>query len=248
MKNRIKKFLSKKLPWHSYVRALLFNYPFDYFERYLIVLKILKKMDKIYKNRRNLMVLEVGAGSNSPLKKYYSNIYNITTVDLVIDRSIDLVASATNLPFANKAFDIVVASDLIEHIPNKNRERVLSELVRVGRVVIIHSPLISKNSFNSRYYDYLLLKFLLKSSKKNYKLLQYLLQHIIYKQPHLETFTKRGFRILRRDWSVKVWFVMMKSQLASKGIVSRIVLLLYIILFKNIRTKPFYGAYLIYIE
>jgi len=48
-----------------------------------------------------------------------------------------VVASATDLPFADSSFDAVVASDVLEHIPPELRTTVISESLRVARRLAI---------------------------------------------------------------------------------------------------------------
>lgn len=52
-----------------------------------------------------------------------------------------LIASATELPFPDHSFDVVLASDVLEHIPPNLREAVIQEALRVaGRLVIFGFP------------------------------------------------------------------------------------------------------------
>lgn len=48
-----------------------------------------------------------------------------------------VVASATELPFKDKSFDVVVASDVLEHIPPDLRETVINEAIRVAKQLVI---------------------------------------------------------------------------------------------------------------
>lgn len=48
-----------------------------------------------------------------------------------------VVASATNLPFDDKSFDAVVASDVLEHVPPDNRMVVIREALRVARKIAV---------------------------------------------------------------------------------------------------------------
>jgi hypothetical protein len=47
------------------------------------------------------------------------------------------IASATQLPFQDNEFDVVVASDVLEHIPPDLRETVIAESLRVARKLAI---------------------------------------------------------------------------------------------------------------
>jgi hypothetical protein len=64
-----------------------------------------------------------------------------------------VLASGTDLPFADRSFDVVLCLEVLEHIPPQSRARVVSELCRVARkTVIITHPY----GFLARFDDYLL--------------------------------------------------------------------------------------------
>lgn len=44
-----------------------------------------------------------------------------------------VIASALYLPFGDEAFDLVISSEMIEHIPPKNHRKALSEMIRVAK-------------------------------------------------------------------------------------------------------------------
>ena len=72
----------------------------------------------------------------------FVNDYNITGVDLVqeyLDKAVKngysrgvLADVSKKLPFEDKSFDVVLATEIIEHMPNESLENVLSELHRVS--------------------------------------------------------------------------------------------------------------------
>jgi hypothetical protein len=48
-----------------------------------------------------------------------------------------LIASAADLPLPDQSFDVVLASDVLEHIPPDLREKVIHEAMRVARKLVI---------------------------------------------------------------------------------------------------------------
>ncbi len=48
-----------------------------------------------------------------------------------------IIGSATHLPFQAKEFDVVLASDVLEHIPPALRKTVIAECLRVARKLVI---------------------------------------------------------------------------------------------------------------
>ena len=48
-----------------------------------------------------------------------------------------VIASAAQLPMADREFDVVLASDVLEHVPPDLRTKVISECLRVARKIVI---------------------------------------------------------------------------------------------------------------
>jgi len=97
-------------------------------------------------------VLEVGSG-NRGVARFLSARWQITASDVDYTdygtatetdgsgRAERVLADVCSLPFANAAFDVVAAVDLLEHVEVPRRKRALDELVRVAaRRVIVAVP------------------------------------------------------------------------------------------------------------
>jgi hypothetical protein len=58
-------------------------------------------------------------------------------------------ASATQLPFADRMFDVVVASDVLEHVPPSLRKQVIAETIRVANQLVIFAFPSGEAAWNS---------------------------------------------------------------------------------------------------
>ncbi len=104
--------------------------------RYLPLVDIIKQNEWMNKS-----ILEIGSGS-----------YGITPYlkkEVVgVDQSFDepeypflkrVKGKAQDLPFSDNKFDVVILSDVVEHIPSGLRQKVLNEAVRVAKLAVLIS-------------------------------------------------------------------------------------------------------------
>lgn len=87
-------------------------------------------------------MLEVGVGDHVVANyiKQNSDI-SYTSVDIADDVGADVIGSVTNLPFADKSFDLVCAFEVLEHLPFEQFETALTEMKRVAaKDVLISVP------------------------------------------------------------------------------------------------------------
>ena len=96
------------------------------------------------------LVLNIGAGMT---EKHSPSVVNL---DYYLFPSVDVVADANNIPFADNSFDFIVSEFMIEHV--ETPFRVCSELSRVlkpGGVIYISYPFIHPyHSFPTDYFRY----------------------------------------------------------------------------------------------
>lgn len=106
------------------------------------LIRYLPALDYIRKNKPR-KILEVGSGAKG-LGEFYDQKF--VGCDLKLDgnpvHNMTFVqCSASDLPFSDREFDLVICMDMMEHIPKKERRKVLEEMMRVtSHVVIIGYP------------------------------------------------------------------------------------------------------------
>lgn len=103
--------------------------------RYFPILRSLKKHQLL----KNGSILEIGSG---PFGIGTFRKVPFTGCDLSFTNEpkwpmTQMVASAADLPLADGSFDVVLASDVLEHIPPALREQVIREALRVARRLVI---------------------------------------------------------------------------------------------------------------
>jgi len=126
--------------------------------RYLPIAKDIKKNFE-----KGVKILDVGSGEFG-LATYIQEGYQITGTDIDFgnkrQKGLRIIkASAENLPFQDKEFDVVVSVDMLEHLSQSIRQKAIFEMVRVAKSkVYISCPrgwLSEKiDGLISRYYKF----------------------------------------------------------------------------------------------
>lgn len=86
-------------------------------------------------------ILVVGSGQGLDALVYRWKGYDVTTFDIDNAFEPDVIGSVHDLSqFDDKSFDAVVASHVLEHLPESFLDKALAEIARVGNGAIIYLP------------------------------------------------------------------------------------------------------------
>jgi SAM-dependent methyltransferase len=112
--------------------------PFDQYQRYGVACRAIESLRK---NGESLTILEVGANTHKLLGRLLPND-NIVYLDRELPEEMQkqeemILGDATNLNLPDASFDVVVALDVFEHIPETLREAFLTHTCRVARLLTI---------------------------------------------------------------------------------------------------------------
>lgn len=89
-------------------------------------------------------LLEVGVGNKTVSVYLRNNGVDVTTCDYNKNLEPDYIADIRKLPFENDSFDVVMACEVLEHLPWCDLSTSLAELQRVtSKYVVVSLPVIS---------------------------------------------------------------------------------------------------------
>lgn len=92
-------------------------------------------------------ILEVGIGNKTVSNYLNQEGLNVTTCDLNRKLKPDHIADIRSLPFKENSYDLIIACEVLEHIPWKELKQALKELYRVTKRNAIISVPYSSLSF-----------------------------------------------------------------------------------------------------
>lgn len=154
--NASKRFYRPRGTDYGLSEAIFRSKHIDQFERYVCAIKEIRKIES------EVSVLEIGAGGEGI--SYFSNLLkscNFFLFDVRKDafnglkKKQTIIGDGCRLPFRDKAFDVIVSVDAVEHIPKLIRHNFYKELKRVCKKrLIITCPLQSSDAaFQGEKYD-----------------------------------------------------------------------------------------------
>jgi hypothetical protein len=102
------------------------------FISYLYQINIVKKV-------KPKEILEIGIGNKTVSNYLKFHNFSVTTCDFDNNLNPDYVADVRHLPFKNDSYELVMACEILEHIPWEDIKKVLSELHRVTKKHVVIS-------------------------------------------------------------------------------------------------------------
>lgn len=127
---------------------------FDLHARYSTLAEILTSLPA---PSGGMQILDVGAGRERLTEQFLpSGFATVTRTDVEAfeDEQLIAVAPGAVLPFADGAFDVVVAMDVLEHVRPAEREAFLRECLRVGETLTVIAAPIGCEAVRQAERDY----------------------------------------------------------------------------------------------
>ena len=108
---------------------------YNYIERWVSYWHQIDEVDRLQPGR----ILEIGPG-NKFVTSYLSNLgYKIKILDIDKDNQPDVVGSVLELPFDDNSFDLILCSEVLEHLPFDNFMVALEQMRRVSKKYVVLS-------------------------------------------------------------------------------------------------------------
>ena len=104
----------------------------DRFISYFYQINTIKKL-------RPKTILEIGIGNKTVSNYLKTNNFEVTTCDFDKKLNPDYIADIRNLPFQNNSFELVIACEILEHIPYQDLSKALTNLHRITKKYVIIS-------------------------------------------------------------------------------------------------------------
>ena len=134
--------------------GILYNSPLErnlnLILRYNPIVRMLKKIAK--QSKKELKILEIGSGSIGITRFYRGKVVglDIESEKYNHPRLKFFKGSATNLPFKEKSFDVVISVDTLEHLTRKEQVRMVQEAYRVAGKYILFTYPVGFNKYQEK--------------------------------------------------------------------------------------------------
>lgn len=184
----------------------LYSLPPDLYSRNTIIAYLINKLLA----RQDYRVLDVG-GLDGRLNEFLSQGSRYVLIDKSPSKPpynyTYIVGDARKIPFSDKNFDVVVASDMIEHVEQIDRDKVLTEMLRVSKkYLILGAPFL--NNLVERAENYVRDQYLQNSGTAH----PFLAEHDRYGLPDEakidEMLTAKGLKFIKiNEGNLMNWYI-----------------------------------------
>jgi len=116
--------------------------PAIYSRNFLMDLKLVTTIQNVIateiKGKTDLICLDVGCGSKPYYPFFASICKDYLGIDIIRNREVNVVASAENLPFRDEIFDLVICTQVLEHVsdPMETISCIHSVLKEKGNLIL----------------------------------------------------------------------------------------------------------------
>jgi len=146
-------------------------------------------LNKLYNSRNKVVkILDVGGGSSyiSSMLMDLKSQYELTSLDLIPKpinyRGTYIQADATKMPLKDNEFEVVISTDVLEHIPDNKKCSFISECIRVSsEYIIIAAPFNTDGVDSAEHATNDFNKYLFKEGQS------WLEEHFSNKKPELDS-------------------------------------------------------------
>lgn len=108
---------------------------YNYIERWISYWHQIKEVN----NLKPSQILEIGPGNKFVTNYLLSLGYDVKTLDISNNNQPDVIGSVLKLPFNENNFDLILCSEVLEHLPFNDFTLALSQIRRVTKKYVVLS-------------------------------------------------------------------------------------------------------------
>ena len=103
-----------------------------------LLISMIVRQSVFFAVKGKIKVLVMGAGHGYEVVSYIKGGYDVKAIDLYspdipMVKEVTTLASADNMPFEDKEFDLIHSTEMMEHVPQKLTNPILRECKRVAK-------------------------------------------------------------------------------------------------------------------